>query len=245
MQTTRAFFQPIRLLTARTVFVAMLAVLLIIDAVFVGIHVVQYRLSLDPSYEGFFANNQVWGLGIDGSFSELYMYAKAGIAAFILFALYGKWRMLSYLGWGLVFLFIMLDDSLGLHEAFSVFLVNNVSLPTVLNVEPDHYAAFVFWAVAGLVLIGLIAWGYLREPATRQLSRWFLLLLGVLFFCAGIVDALRASAPDQEQPLVAFILKRTIIIEDGGEMVVLSAFVALALAYLVAQRGRSAPPRNL
>lgn len=84
------------------------------------------------------------------------------------------------------------------------------------------------------MLIGFIGWGYLREPATRQLSRWFLLLLGVLLFCAGIVDTLRASASNQEQPLIKYILERTIIIEDGGEMGVLSVFVALALAHLMA-----------
>ncbi len=159
MQTTGVLVRPKAFSSPRVVFAAVLGVLLVIDALFVGIHVVQGRLSRDPSYEGFFANHSAWSLGIDGSFSELYMYAKAGVAAIVMFALYSKQRMLTYLGWGLVFLFVMLDDSLGIHEAFSVFMVNNVSLPTVLNVEPYHYAAFILWAVAGLVLIGFIGWG--------------------------------------------------------------------------------------
>ncbi len=130
------------------------------------------------------------------------------------------------------------------HEAFSVFLTNNASLPTVLNIEGGHYAPLILWAVVGLVLIGLITWGYLREPHTRRLSRWFFLLLGVLFFAGGIVDTLRESAPDQTQPLVRYILKRTVIIEDGGEMVVLSFFAALALAHLVAQRAQAPHLKN-
>lgn len=92
--------------------------------------------------------------------------------------------------------------------------------------------------LVGLALMGLISLGYLREPHTRQLSRRFSLLLGALFFFGGVVDALRESAPNQPQPLIAYILKRTIIIEDGGEMVVLSFFVAVALAHLVSQGAR-------
>lgn len=230
------FLRPTGAVTTRSVFVATLAVLLVIDALFIGMHLVQGRLTYDPSYEGLFANNNVWSLGIDGSLSETYMYLKSGVAALILFILYSKRRTLTYLGWGLTLLFILVDDSLGLHEAFTVFMVNNASLPTVLNVEGEHYAALILWALVGLVLMGLIFLGYLREPRTRRLSRWFFLLLGVLFFCGGVVDALRESAPDQALPLVTYILKRTIIIEDGGEMVVLSFFVALALSHLKAQR---------
>lgn len=236
MQATKSLLRVSGYLTAHTTFVVTVAVLLIIDALFVGMHLVQSRLSSDPSYEGFFANNSVWGLGMDGSFSELYMYLKAGAASLILLTLYSKRQTLTYLGWGLTFLFILLDDSLGLHEAFSTFLINNASLPKVQNIEGRHYAPLIFWGLVGLVLVGLIGLGYLREPRTRRLSRWFFISLGALFFCGGIVDTLRESAPDQTQPLVAYILARTIIIEDGGEMMTLSFFVALALVHLVSQR---------
>lgn len=230
------FLRPTGAVTARSVFLATLAVLLFIDTFFVGVHVMQGRLSRDLSYEGFFSNNEVWSLGVDASISEVYMYLKAGVAALALFGLYFRKRAVTYLGWALALLFILLDDSLGLHEAFSVFVVTNASLPTVLNVEPEHYAPLILWAGVGLVLMGLILWGYVREPTTRRFSRWLLLLLGVLFFCGGVVDALRESAPDQTQPLVRYILKRTVIIEDGGEMVVLSFFVALAVSRRTAQR---------
>ncbi len=244
MQDAQSFLRPKGVATARNVFFVTLAVFLVIDVLFVALHVVQGRLSQDPSHEGFLANNNVWSLGIDGSLPEVYMYLKAGVAALVLFILYIRKPTLTYLGWGLALLFILLDDSLGLHEAFSVFLTNNASLPTVLNIEGGHYAPLILWALVGLVLMGLIALGYLHEPRTRRLSRRFFLLLGALFFAGGVVDTLRESAPDQTQPLVRYILKRTVIIEDGGEMVVLSFFAALALAHLAAQRAQSPKLKN-
>lgn len=145
MQATLSFLRQKGLLTVRSLFVATLAMLLVIDVFFIGMHVVRGRLVQDPSYEGFLANNSVWGLGIDGSLSEVYMYLKAGLAALLLFTLYFTRHTFTYLGWGLALLFILLDDSLSFHEAFTVFMVNNASLPTILNVEAKHYAAMVLW----------------------------------------------------------------------------------------------------
>jgi heme A synthase len=209
---------------------------------------VHFRLTRDPLYNGFFQDSRRWGLGIDGSFPELFGYLKTGVAALLLSLLFAQKRALTYFAWGLTLVFILLDDALELHERLGAALVESARLPTLVGVRPELYAEAVLWLAVAPALLTLIAIGYRRdrrERALRRLSRLFLGLLGALFFFGAVVDALHAAAPYVTHPTARFFLARTTILEDGGELVVLSFFAALTLRHFLLERRKGAPARHL
>lgn len=226
---------------ARRVFAVALTLFLLLDLFFVGAHVVRAQLVRDPTYDGFLADSAHWSLGIDRSYSERFSYLKTGLAALLLLLLYERRRAVTYLAWGLTLSFILLDDALELHERTGAALISHAGLPTVAGIGGDLYAEMILWLSAAVPLLGLIALGYRRDRGLRRLSRWFLGLLAALFFFGGVVDALHAAAPYVEQPTVRFFLARTLLLEDGGEMVVLSLLCALTLLHALTERHRNAP----
>lgn len=207
-----------------------------IDLLFIGAFLAHTRLTRDVAYSGIFHDRTRWSLGIDGSYPEIFSYLKAGFAALLLFVLFARKRALTYVAWGVTLVFILLDDALELHERVGAALVDSGALPTLLGVRPELYAEAVLWLAVAPPLLLLIALGYRREPALRPLSRLLLGLLGALFFCGAVVDALHAAAPYVENPTVRFFLARTILLEDGGELVVLSFFAALTLLHFVLEQ---------
>lgn len=225
---------------ARRIFVVALTLFLLIDLFFVGAHVAHRQLVRDPAYDGFLLDKARWSLGIDRSYSERFSYLKTGAAALLLGLLFGRRRALTHLAWGATLIFILLDDALGLHERVNL-LVNKALLPNVLGISGQHYGDMVLWLAVAPILLGLIALGYRRDRGLRQLSRWLLGLLAALFLFGGVVDALHAAAPYIEEPTVRFVLARTLLLEDGGEMVVLSLFAALTLLHFLTERRRRAP----
>lgn len=198
------------------VFLFTLAVLLTTDLFFMVMHVVS---------DGEAA---VWSLGQDRSFSERYQYLKAAAGAGLLLMLYGQRRSLTYLGWGIALSFILVDDAFFLHERATDALLS-ASAPTILGLNAHDYGAMVLWVGVGLALLLPLGLGYLRDPATRRFSRRFFVLLMLLFFCGGVIDTVRELADDFENPLLRYVFKRTILVEDGGELVMLSFFAALGL----------------
>ena len=208
---------------AHHIFVFVLGVFLAVDLLFMVMHV----MSNDKVV--------VWSLGQDRSFSERYQYLKAVAGAGTLLTLFWQRRSLTYLGWGLALLFIFVDDAFFLHERATDALLN-ASAPTIWGLSAHDYGAMVLWAVVGLALLLPLGLGYLQDPTTRRVSRHFFFLLALLFLCGGVIDMVREIAKDFENPLLRYIFKRTILVEDGGELIMVSFFAALSLRQLFKER---------
>lgn len=229
MQFTQSGFPTGR--STQYIFLSTLGVLLAADLFFMVMHLVTD------------SKVPVWSLGIDRSFSEGYQYLKAAAGAGILLVFYRQRRSLTYLGWGSALLFMLVDDAFFLHEAVTDTLTN-ASAPTVLGLSVHDYGAMVLWAVVGLMLLLPLSLGYLRDHTTRRFSRQFFVLLALLFLCGGVIDTVREMAEHFENPLLQYIFLRTILVEDGGELIVLSFFAALSLReFLKKRQAPQAPPR--
>jgi hypothetical protein len=190
MQLTRFTFVAGR--STQHIFLFTLAFLLAADLFFMAMHLVTDSKVV------------AWNLGLDRSFSESYQYLKAAVGAGILLVLYRQRRSLTYLGWGMALLFMLVDDAFFLHEAVTNALMN-ASAPTVLGLSVHDYGAMVLWAVVGLALFLPLGLGYLRDPATRQFSRHFFVLLALLFLCGGVIDTVREMAENFENPMLQYI----------------------------------------
>lgn len=225
-QTRNAFLNPV------------LLSLLCMDAVFIGLHVAQGFLLHAGNNIGFLASD-LWLLETDRGFPEVFQYIKALSAALLLWRLFRSHRNFAYSGWALAFLFVFLDDVSQLHEVFGDFLLAQLELPTVLGVDSFLYVESLLWVIVAALLTIFIGYTYVREPATRILSRRLFCLFGIVFLFAGLVDAVHASL-DASGSNLLYVSVATVA-EDGGEMIALSLLVTCVIVHCAeARAGRRA-----
>jgi hypothetical protein len=120
-----------------------------------------------------------------------------------------------------MFLFFLLDDALLLHQHIGDYLANKSGayLPRNLSLQPRHFQLTVL-AMAGMLLLVVVAWAYFRGPREfRTISNDLLLFIVTLVFFGLIVDLASAIKPGSA------IMGGLVIVEDAGEQVVDSLIV--------------------
>ena len=202
--------------TARRIFLTLAAA----DSALIGLSLLQSVLD-ETAYARLLTDKRLY-ISHDGGYGEWYQYAKAGCGALALLWRFAWNRYLTLLGWALVFGFILADDALSLHERFGDALLANASLPTVLGLPGQLYVEPL---------------GYVRAPQTRPLTHLLLPLFGALFVFGGLVDMLHAAL-EEDYAANRYAVAVTALVEDGGEMLILSGLLALIVAYALFQRER-------
>lgn len=119
-------------------------------------------------------------------------------------------------------------------------MLERAGAPDILGLKTHDYGDTVLWVLVGLGLIVVLGLGYIRDPETRAFSRRAFLILGLLFFSGGILDALRGRA-DSMTGLSRYIFQRTVIFEDGGELIFVSLLVALSMRQFYTVKHRPNP----
>jgi len=193
----------------------LLWLLLAADGVFVAVHL--WAAGARPGH-------RLLSLEADNSYPELFQYLKFFWLALLLTLLAWRTRALGYLAWAALFLYLLLDDLLRLHEDGGAALAEAWQLPAVLGLRAKDLGELAVSAAAALVLLPAIALAsYRGGAALRGLSRRLALPL-VLLGLAGVGLDLLATA------LQLVGLPRLLLgtLEDGGEMVIASLMLAAA-----------------
>ncbi len=228
--------------TRNSLFNLLLLSLLCLDAIFIGLHVARGFL-LYAGYDIGLLTSDLWLLERDRGLPETFQYLKALSAAVLLWRLFRQHRNFAYSGWALAFLFVFLDDVAQLHEVLGDYLEAQLELPTVLGVDDFLYAESLLWVIIAALLTAFIGYAYVREPATRNLSRRLFYLFGFFFLFAGLADAVHASV-DASGSGMRHVGVATIV-EEGGEMLALSLLVACAIRHCAwARAGRRRAVRS-
>lgn len=205
--------------------------LLAADALFVLLHVLQISGTLsDPRLL----------LSWDHGYAELFGYAQAATATTLLFLVYRRRAEAVYLAWSLVLVAVIADDALIIHERVAHALAPRLPLPSRLGPSPQNITELVVLGAIGAALLVLIAWAHRRSGAqARADSRGLLLLLAVLGFFVVVVDRMHAALAGGAGDVAG-------ILEDGGELIVLSLILAYAVNLLLRRGGQSqdAPARE-
>jgi hypothetical protein len=195
-----------------------LALLVCIDLIFIAIHVAKpYIDALRPHY---------FSLEADRGISEYYQYVKQG--AVVVAMLWG-WRRTaspSFFVWSLFFAFLLYDDSSALHEQVGETLGAAWALPASFGLRPQDVGEILFALAVGIVTLVVLAVANARERGVALVPtvNILLLLLAALAVCGVLVDAIHVVAYFSGSRL-AWVWT---IIEDGGELVVMSFIVAYA-----------------
>jgi hypothetical protein len=127
----------------------------------------------------------------------------------------------GYVSWILMFTFFLFDDALLIHQNIGDQIAKSFAAHPALNPGlPPRFFELAVLAIAGMVLLAVVAWTYFRSPYEfRKISNDMLLFIALLVFFGLIVDV--ATTIKLQSPVI-FGLG---IVEDGGELAVDSLIV--------------------
>ncbi|NJR52038.1 MAG: hypothetical protein HC780_23165 [Leptolyngbyaceae cyanobacterium CSU_1_3] len=166
------------------------------------------------------SKNPLLHISRDGGYAELFQYLKEFWSIALLSFLAIQTRSRSYLSWSSFFCYLLIDDSLSIHERLGDFIAEKLAFSALLKLRPVDFGELLVFGVSGLFFLTLIAIAYyLGDSFFRRASRKLIMLLLVLAFFGVAVDMLHVVFKfSRFEPLFS-------VLEDGGEMVVMSVMM--------------------
>jgi hypothetical protein len=193
----------------------LLLLLIAADLAFILLHVIYVETSL--------LRGRPFSLEADNGLPEAYQYVKQFWLALSMAALFRRTREIVYIGWTIVFAFLLMDDAFQFHEHFGQWLAAHYSVPVAFGLRPDDIGELLFAGAIGGVTLVLIGFGYWRGDQQARIVSRDMAILVVLLAGLGVgVDVLHVITYFKAPLLGHFLL----IVEDGGEMIVVSLMAA-------------------
>lgn len=213
-------------------FAGALAVLLTADLVLIVLHILHELRSMGLLGDQQLLRNPLLLLSQDRGYGELWGYAKALAVTAVFIVLAWKRRAPIFGALAFTFAVIVLDDSLMLHEVYGYRLAAALALEPRFGLEAQDFGELLVWSGLGVLVAAALLYGFWRsDRQSRALAAIFLGLLAALVLFAVGVDMLHIALSD------AFRGAHRLwpLIEEGGELVVLSLACAAAVALSAAK----------
>jgi hypothetical protein len=162
-------------------------------------------------------SSALWSIERDRGFGEMFQYLKYAGIVLALADLFRRTRLAVLLGWIGVFTFLLLDDSMRIHERFGLHMVAWAHLHDFGGLRGRDVGELVYAALAAVVMVSGLALAYVRcSPVARAISADLAFLIAALAACAVGGDTLHRLLSGTAINSIAALA------EDGGEMLVLS-----------------------
>lgn len=157
----------------------------------------------------------------DRGYAEVFQYLKEYwlIILFSFLAITKNTKV--YLGWAFLSTYLLLDDSLEIHERLGAAIADKLNFSALFGLRPIDYGELFVFAVVGLVFFLWLSMSYRASNSQERIVIKYLIamLFGLAIF--GIfVDALHVIL--DRYPFWNSTLG---IVEDGGEHIVMSMIV--------------------
>jgi hypothetical protein len=166
-------------------------------------------------------------IDVDGGLPERFSYAKTLLLVILIGYLLLARRQWIYASLAALFTLVLADDMLGIHEAGGKFFARALDLQPMYGMRAVDFGEVITWLLLGILIAPLLAFGLLRSARPDRANGLTLLTPFVaLVFCGVVVDQLFHVMRD------AFFGVDVMLgmIEDGGEMVAITAACVLAAA---------------
>ncbi|MEN8260835.1 MAG: hypothetical protein ABFS02_09660 [Pseudomonadota bacterium] len=187
----------------------LLVLLLFTDLIFVFLHVF-YNIHLlrDP----------LFSMTKDGGYAEMYQYIKEYWIVLLLGIMAIKNSKMIYFTWSALFAYLLIDDSLRVHEQFGNFVVEYFGFQPAFGLRAQDFAELsVSMFFGALLFLSIGGAYYLSDNKAKEISKHLVILIGVLVFFGVFVDMLHSMIPWGRRIFA--------MIEDGGEMLAMSLIV--------------------
>lgn len=160
---------------------------------------------------GVIIRDDAFNLSKDLGISESFQYAKEFWIILLFAWLIYKNRDFSYIGWSFLYIYLLLDDMLSIHERLGYLIIGNLGIFRQIGVN----------ALIGVLFLSLIAISYLRGNTEIRTTFHYLIggLLLLVFFGVGVDFVSDLFFPVETHKTLLLI---TNIFEDGGEMIAMS-----------------------
>ncbi|PTL98916.1 MAG: hypothetical protein DA407_17255 [Bacteroidetes bacterium] len=197
-----------------------LIILLSLDVLFIFTHalliyLIYIRIQFDWSLADLFMINN------DNGYPEVFQYFKYFIVILILFYLIIKKQGIGYIAWLLLFILLLLDDSMRLHEGFGTWAVEKFNYSPMFGLRAHDLGELTYVAFFGSILLFFLVFGYLKGDSKHRKINIDLGLLFALFLFFGVA----MDMIDQLFEYNRYSHLILVLIEDGGEMITLSLLV--------------------
>jgi hypothetical protein len=220
---TRPF--PFVTLSFRT----LLLILLAIDVTFILANV----LAVIAHDAGLLQDVPIWlKVTEDREPPEDFNYIKWAVIALALFWLAIRDRWLAPALWGIVFVLILLDDSLQIHETLGAAISGWLAIPDDALLYGHDFGEVIVFGVMGLVALVIALFLVTRRDAlSRLLNNRYILVILALGFCGVGFDAIHSVVQHVTGTSALATLVQQVfgMLEDGGEMVIGSFATAMTL----------------
>ncbi len=187
------------------------------DAVFTVLHLINVET-------GWFRGSRI-SLEEDGGPAEIFQYLKEFSIVVCMVVAFISTRHAAYLSWAFVFLFLLADDAGKIHEGVGGWLARRYELPAPFGLRSQDLGELLFSGAIGVAILGAV--GVAVRHGTeqcRRISRDLGCLLVALALVGVLIDMLHTIAYTRQSLLAQVLL----VVEDGGEMFVMSAVMAYA-----------------
>jgi hypothetical protein len=204
-----------------------LLLLLLGDLFFVILHIInEYTLQ-----------TSLFDVTADRKLPEIYQYFKFAAICLLLKHAAGKRTARQYYAWIAFFTYLLLDDSLRIHDKMEKVLAKLFTFEPMFGLTLKNYGELAVSAIAGSILLIPLLWAYLTgSRAFRAISHRLVVLIGLLVFFGVVVDVGRGVVNIH----IGMFMD---LIEDGGEMI--AASLITWYAFKVAARDGDSAPRLL
>ena len=191
----------------------LLLLLLLTDLIFILVHFL-YRI--DAVYDiNIISNNPLFSIEKDWGYPELFQYIKEYWIIILLVILSFVNKHIIYFSWTLLFIYLLLDDSLQFHENIGDYLVNTFNIQPMFNLRAQDLGELLVSAFFATFLFSFIAISaFFSSTKERILSLHLSILVFLLAVFGVIVDMLHQAVP--------CCTSMWALMEDGGEMVIMS-----------------------
>ena len=186
---------------------------LIIDIILILLAANRYVIKyLELPYNGFFVSDFM-SISGDWEMGEIYKYIKELTIVIIIFLLYKKRPSLTFISWGVLYGYVLLDDSMQIHERFGEIFEDIPDLiPSILSNQSlgELGASIIFGSI---IFIGIFYGLFKSSPQDRIYTEIVIGLFGLLAFFSIGIDIFVSG-------FFSGYHARTIIhfIEDAGEL---------------------------
>ncbi len=189
---------------------SLLFILISTDLIFIALHILYVYGIID--------GNSNFSLEKDFGYSEIFQYIKEYWSFLLLFLVFMDKRKLTYLIWSAFFLYLLLDDFLCIHESVGEYLANYFNIQPKFNLRAVDFGEILVSFLVGLVFVILFLFTYIKEKIEEKImTRNLVVLVFALAFFGVFIDLLHIALPFGENKLA--------VIEDGGEMFVMSIII--------------------
>ena len=174
-------------------------------------------------------------LEAEGGPAEIFQYLKEFSVMVCMVIAFVATRRVVYISWALVFTFLLADDSMQIHESVGAWLGERYSFAAPYGLRSNDVGELLFAATVGLAMLALVGGALWRGTEQgRRVSRD----LGILIVSLGLVGILLDVVHVVAYYGRSLLAQVLLVVEDGGEMIVMSAIAAYAF-HVARHRGNT------